>query len=127
MCTDILENNANRVLRCYAKSLYFQFCTVLVIFSSFSIFFSNNNQNSIYVCLILCRMFEPLLIGRILAYFSSDVSKTVSLKRAYFYACCLVLSKLITMILYHSTQIEMLHFGMKMRVACCSAIFKKVC
>jgi len=42
------------------------------------------------------------------------------------YAICLLLNMLVTLVMYHAIQIEILHFGMKMRVACCSVIFKKV-
>lgn len=72
-------------------------------------------------------MSQPLFIGGILSFFNVDDCAKSDLAHAYVYAFGLMLNMLITTILYHSTQIEMLHIGMKMRVACCSAIFKKVC
>lgn len=75
----------------------------------------------------LYRMSQPLLIGGLLSYFNPNLSnKTHSLSRAYTYATLLVLNMVVTLVMYHAIQIEILHYGMKMRIACCSIIFKKV-
>jgi len=80
----------------------------------------------VYVYVYLCRMSQPLFIGGLLAYFDPDGSRHTDLKHAYLYASGLVLSMFATLILYHATQLEIIHCGMKMRVACCSSIFYKV-
>jgi len=72
-------------------------------------------------------MTQPLLIGGLLSYFNPNLSsKTHTLSQAYTYATLLALNMLVTLVMNHAIQIEILHCGMKMRVACCSLIFKKV-
>jgi len=68
----------------------------------------------------------PLLVGGLLAYFNPDDSNTTDLRYAYMYASGIIFSMLITMILKHSSIEKNLQCAMKMRVACCSIIFRKV-
>ncbi|CAI6364367.1 unnamed protein product [Macrosiphum euphorbiae] len=74
---------------------------------------------------IFFKMFQPILIGRLLSYFNTEGEKTTNLEQAYMYAACLTISTLVTMVLYHIPQVDMIHYGMKMRIACCSIIFRK--
>ncbi|XP_025190824.1 multidrug resistance-associated protein 4-like, partial [Melanaphis sacchari] len=73
----------------------------------------------------ILRMTQPLLIGGLLTYFIHDGSNIKDLKYAYMYAFGLLLNMLANIILHHYSEVEMLHLGMKIRVACCSAIYKK--
>lgn len=72
-------------------------------------------------------MTQPLLIGGLLSYYNPNLSnKAHNINEAYMYAILLVSNMLVTLVMYHAIQIEILHCGMKMRIACCSLIFKKV-
>jgi len=72
------------------------------------------------------RMCQPILIGKLLAYFNTKGQSKTDLEHAYIYAAWLTINMLIFIVLYHLTQLEMVHYGMKMRIACCSVIFRKV-
>lgn len=72
------------------------------------------------------RMSQPLFIGGILAYFNPVGSDKADLGYAYMCAFGLVFSMFTSMVLQNVTLIEILHCGMKMRIACCSMIFRKV-
>lgn len=50
----------------------------------------------------------------------------MNLENALICAFGLIFSMFISICLYHSAQIEILHCGMKARVACCSIIYRKV-
>ncbi|KAL5233639.1 hypothetical protein ACI65C_001049 [Semiaphis heraclei] len=74
---------------------------------------------------IVLRMSQPILIGGLLEYFNPDKPDAKDLNHAYYYASGLLLNMLLNIILFHYAQMEMGHLGMKIRVACCSAIYKK--
>jgi len=71
-------------------------------------------------------MSQPILIGGLLEYFNPDKSNAKDLNRAYCYASGLLLNMFFNILLFHYSQMETGRLGMKLRVACCSAIYKKV-
>lgn len=73
-----------------------------------------------------CRMSQPIFIAGLLEYFNPDKSNTKGLNHAYYYASGLLLNMLANILLFHYSQMEMGRLGMKIRVACCSVIYKKV-
>ncbi|XP_025192648.1 multidrug resistance-associated protein 4-like [Melanaphis sacchari] len=75
---------------------------------------------------IVLKISQPLLIGGLLSYFNPNISNNAhNINYAYMYAILLTLNMLVSLVLYHATQIEIFHCGMKMRIACCSIIFQK--
>ncbi|XP_026805613.1 probable multidrug resistance-associated protein lethal(2)03659 [Rhopalosiphum maidis] len=73
----------------------------------------------------ILRITQPILIRGLLAYFNHSESNNVDIKQAYMYATGLLINMLANILLYHYSELEMLHLGMKIRVACCSVIYKK--
>ncbi|KAK0158239.1 hypothetical protein PV328_009270 [Microctonus aethiopoides] len=71
---------------------------------------------------ILLRVLQPLALGRLLRYFSSNnMSKT----EAYLYASGVILCSAVNIFVIHPYMMAIFHTGMKMRVSCCSLIYRK--
>ncbi|XP_012058527.1 PREDICTED: LOW QUALITY PROTEIN: probable multidrug resistance-associated protein lethal(2)03659 [Atta cephalotes] len=71
---------------------------------------------------ILLRVLQPLLLGQMLLYFNTtDIDKSY----AYGYAVGVILCSALNVFVIHPYTISMLHMGMKIRVACCSLIYRK--
>lgn len=81
----------------------------------------------LYLCVSIpkCRASQPLILSGLLAYYT-DGPNNGDLELAYIYACGLVLTSFVRLLLYYSITFEVLHCGMKMRVACCSVMFNQV-
>lgn len=72
---------------------------------------------------ILLRVAQPLLVGRMLLYFNSmEVDKFM----AYWYAVGIILCSALNVFVVHPYMMGILHIGMKVRVACCSLIYRKM-
>ncbi|XP_044727627.1 ATP-binding cassette sub-family C member 4-like isoform X2 [Chrysoperla carnea] len=69
------------------------------------------------------RMLQPLALGKLISYF--EATPKVSEQEAYFYAGGVVACSFFYVISIHPYMLGMLHIGMKMRVACCSLIYRK--
>ncbi|VVC32373.1 Hypothetical protein CINCED_3A009972 [Cinara cedri] len=74
---------------------------------------------------LILKIALPLCIGRLLSYFSNDSSNNIDLRQAYVWALAFFFGIYITSSLFHLVSFEILHCGMKMRVACCSVIYRK--
>lgn len=72
-------------------------------------------------------MSQPLFIGGLLKYFDPVASRRSDTTHAYTCASGLVCSMLISIVLTHSTYNETILSGMKVRVACSSILYRKVC
>lgn len=72
------------------------------------------------------RISQPLLIGKLLTHLNPNGSNVIDLKNAYIYATGLLFNILASIILHRYSQMEVIHCGLMMQVACCSMVFKKV-
>lgn len=78
------------------------------------------------MCTLKYRGCQPMILDGLLGYFTPSGPNYGDSGLAYIYASGLILSTLVRVLLYHSIAFEVFHCGMKMRVACCSAIFHQV-
>lgn len=72
------------------------------------------------------RIPRSLLVGGILAYFNPVQYNRTDKLDAFLYAGSLIFSTMFCNVIGRYAQIEMEHCGMKLRLACCSIIYKKV-
>ncbi|XP_053674245.1 uncharacterized protein LOC128724542 [Anopheles nili] len=79
-----------------------------------------------------CRIGQPFLLGQLILYFdqqnSSDFADdaAITLGAAYGYAVGIVMTVLGPMAIFHWYQLYLLQVGMKIRIGCCSLIYRKV-
>ncbi|XP_030747810.1 probable multidrug resistance-associated protein lethal(2)03659 [Sitophilus oryzae] len=69
-------------------------------------------------------MVQPLALGKLMNYYSPNQT-TVSIQQAYMYAGVLIVSSFLSVVVSHSYMLACHHLGMKMRIACCSLIYRK--
>ncbi|XP_076648686.1 putative multidrug resistance-associated protein lethal(2)03659 isoform X2 [Halictus rubicundus] len=72
---------------------------------------------------ILLRVLQPIFLGRLLKYYSSP--NEITKEEAYWYATGVILCSALLIFVIHPYMMAILHMGMKMRVACCSLIYRK--
>ncbi|KAG5324821.1 L259 protein, partial [Pseudoatta argentina] len=70
----------------------------------------------------LLRIVQPLLLGQMLLYFN-----TTDIDKFYAYKCAIgiILCSAVNVFVVHPYMMDMTHLGMKIRVACCSLIYRK--
>lgn len=71
------------------------------------------------------RITQPLVLGKLLQYFREDT--TISREEALWYAGALVALSALTAFLMNHYGMESSHYGIRVRVACCTLIYRKVC
>ncbi|KAB0797837.1 hypothetical protein PPYR_08830 [Photinus pyralis] len=73
---------------------------------------------------VILRLSEPLLLGEVIAHFTTEQTSD-SQNVAYGYAGGMVACAVLRSLLSAPYQMAVSHIGMKMRVACCSLIYRK--
>ncbi|XP_069689580.1 probable multidrug resistance-associated protein lethal(2)03659 isoform X2 [Periplaneta americana] len=75
---------------------------------------------------VLLRVSQPLFLGRLVRYFSgSNTDSNISKEAAYLSAAGIVLCSGLNIFVIHPYMMAIFHMGMKIRVACCSLIYRK--
>ncbi|XP_046426437.1 probable multidrug resistance-associated protein lethal(2)03659 isoform X1 [Neodiprion fabricii] len=74
---------------------------------------------------ITMRVVQPLFLGRLLRYFSTTDGSDVSTLEAYLYGLGVVVCSGANIFILHPYMMAILHMGMKIRVACCTLIYRK--
>ncbi|KYB27685.1 probable multidrug resistance-associated protein lethal(2)03659 isoform X2 [Tribolium castaneum] len=70
------------------------------------------------------RIGQPLALGKLLTFYQ-PLNTEVSQTDAYWYAAGVVICSLANIAFSHPQMLGVMHLGMKMRVACCSLIYRK--
>ncbi|XP_055617486.1 ATP-binding cassette sub-family C member 4-like [Toxorhynchites rutilus septentrionalis] len=70
------------------------------------------------------RIFQPLCLGGLVSYFAPG-QRNVSETEAYYYAAGIVLCSFVPVAIFHHFILYIFQIGMKIRVACCSLLYKK--
>ncbi|KMQ90611.1 multidrug resistance-associated protein, partial [Lasius niger] len=71
---------------------------------------------------ILLRLLQPIFLGQLLRYYNTQ---EVDEFHAYMYAIGIILCSAVNVFIVHPYMMGILHMGMKIRVACCSLIYRK--
>nr|CAI5864657.1 unnamed protein product [Callosobruchus analis] len=77
-----------------------------------------------YLYLSRHRIAQPIVLGQLI-YFYTPGQQDITQEQAYYYAAGVVLCSLLNILIIHPYMMGMLHLGMKLRVACCSLIYRK--
>lgn len=70
------------------------------------------------------RVIQPLAVGRLVRHFSKANEENESTE-AYLAAGVIILCSVVNMFVIHPYMMASTHIGMKIRVACCSLVYRK--
>ncbi|KAI5713480.1 hypothetical protein M8J76_000230 [Diaphorina citri] len=73
--------------------------------------------------LSLERMVQPFILGRLISYFKAD--SPMSLEDGLYACSHLIGVQVVSLVFYHTNQFNIFHWGMRVRVACCTIIYRK--
>ncbi|XP_071455792.1 probable multidrug resistance-associated protein lethal(2)03659 [Hetaerina americana] len=71
----------------------------------------------------ITRIGQPIFLGQLIAYFEKNTNE--SLQTAYFNAAGVILFFALSTFINHPFVMATFHLGMKIRIACCSLIYRK--
>ncbi|XP_043593268.1 probable multidrug resistance-associated protein lethal(2)03659 isoform X2 [Bombus pyrosoma] len=71
---------------------------------------------------IVFRVMQPIFLGKLLRYYTDD---GMTKQDAYLYAGGVILCSGVLIFITHPYMLGILHMGMKLRIACCTLIYRK--
>ncbi|XP_074025677.1 probable multidrug resistance-associated protein lethal(2)03659 isoform X3 [Leptinotarsa decemlineata] len=72
----------------------------------------------------LIRIAQPILLGQLIKFYSPGQTD-ISEESAYYFAGGVVICSLVNILMSHPYMLGVVHLGMKLRVGCCSLIYRK--
>ncbi|CAG2058954.1 unnamed protein product [Timema podura] len=79
---------------------------------------------SCYVIIISKLIAQPLLLGKVIEYFTPN--STMTIEEAYMYGAGMIVNVYLMVIMDHHYNLSAAAVGMRIRIACCSLIYRKV-
>ncbi|XP_058060768.1 uncharacterized protein LOC131211356 [Anopheles bellator] len=73
---------------------------------------------------LMARILQPQCLGGLVSYFAPGQS-TIGKREAYYYATGIILCSFVPVAIFHHFILYIFQIGMKIRVACCSLLYKK--
>nr|CAD7266221.1 unnamed protein product [Timema shepardi] len=70
------------------------------------------------------RVAQPLLLGKVIEYFTPN--STMTIEEAYMYGAGMIVNVYLMVIMDHHYNLSAAAVGMRIRIACCSLIYRKV-
>lgn len=83
-----------------------------------------DQTNNVFLQECGTRILQPLLLAFLIRSYGSDEPQEQT--KSYYYAAGIVLTAIAYPLTHHPYFFEVTHVGMKMRVACCSLVYRKV-
>lgn len=72
---------------------------------------------------LIFRIVQPLALSRLIMYYTRK--DYISINEAYMYAGLIVIASFLNVVCGHTYMFQMQQLGMKLRVACCSLVYRK--
>ncbi|VEN34161.1 unnamed protein product [Callosobruchus maculatus] len=78
----------------------------------------------LFILEFVLKLSQPILIGQLVNYYDPHQT-SITYRQACIYAGSIVLTSFLFVIVYHSYLLSVQHLGMKIRIACCSLVYRK--
>ncbi|XP_015431114.1 PREDICTED: probable multidrug resistance-associated protein lethal(2)03659 [Dufourea novaeangliae] len=119
----IVKNWENEVKRCEKNGNHSKPSLFRVLYGSFG---NIVMYTAVWLVILefVIRLAQPFLLARLLRYFSGDRSSWDT--NMYYYVTAFCLLPIVDAIVLHWSLQTLMHVGMKVRVACCTLIYRKI-